>query len=112
MSNKRFSATEISEFQSEHLQCNRVVRAGIAACTNQAPDKDAVRVERQRMSSLPAERSVCSVHLLVRTDGCRAVCCRCGQSYPLTPSGDLDREQIVREALLRPLFGRGEQCRL
>lgn len=100
MSNKRFSATEISRFLNERLQGNWVI-----------PDSASHVTSQQKLSSARGQL-VSHCHLLVGIDQQRAVCRYCGQSYPLTPSGDLDKELLVREVLSRPLFGQEGQCRL
>lgn len=112
MSNKRFSATEISRFLNERLQDSRAIRSSEVYDKPQKPAEDAVRAASRRRLSAPRGRLVSRCHLFVRIGEQRAVCQYCGQSYPLTPSGDLDKEQLVQEALSHPLFGREGQCRL
>lgn len=100
MSNKRLSATEISKFLTEPLQGNWVI-----------PDSASHVTSQQKLSS--ARRQLVShCHLLVGIDQQRAVCRCCGQSYPLMPSGDLDKDLLVEEVLSRPLFGGDGQCQL
>lgn len=112
MSNKRLSATEISRFLNERLQDRRAIRNSEVHDRPQKLAEDAVRAAFRQKLTAPRGRFVSHCHLLVRIDRQRAVCQYCGQSYPLTPSGDLDRGQLVQEALSRPLFGREGQCRL
>lgn len=112
MSNKRLSTTEISRFLNERLQDSRAIRSSEVYDMLQKPAEDAERAAFRQKLTAPHGRFVSSYHLLVRIDQQRAVCRYCGQSYPLTPSGDLDRGQLVQEALSRPLFGREGQCRL
>lgn len=100
MSNKRFSATEISRFLNERLQGNWVIPDSVSHVTSQ-----------QKLSSARGQL-VSHCHLLVGIDQQRAVCRCCGQSYPLMPSGDLDKDLLAREMLSRPLFGGDGQCQL
>lgn len=112
MSNKRLSATEISKFQNELLQNNWVIHSSAVHGKPQKPAGDVAHVASQQKLSSERGRLVSHCHLLVRIAQQRAVCRYCGQSYPLMPSGDLDKDLLVREALSRPLFGREELCRL
>lgn len=112
MSNKRLSATEISRFQNERLQDSLVIHNEKANNKLQSPSEGVVHVASQQRLEPQNGRFVSHCHLLVRIDQQRAVCQYCGQSYPLTPSGDLDKERLVQEAFFRPLFGREGQCRL
>ena len=112
MSNKRLSTTEISRFLNERLQDSRAIRSSEVYDMLQTPAEDAVRVASRRRLAAPRGRLVSHCHLLVRIGAQRAVCQYCGQSYPLALLGDLDRDQLVQEALSRPLFGREVQCRL
>lgn len=41
------------------------------------------------------------VHYLMRDDSGRLVCQCCGRSFPSTPEGGLDKEQLLREMILR-----------
>ena len=112
MSNKRLSATEISRFLNERLQDRREIRNSEVHDMPQKLAEDTERAAFRQKLTAPHGRFVSSYHLLVRIGAQRAVCQYCGQSYPLTLSGDLDRDQLVQEALSRPLFGREVQCRL
>ena len=112
MSNKRLSTTEISKFLNERLQDSRAIRSSEVYDMLQKPAEDAVPVASRRRLAAPRGRLVSHCHLLVRIGAQRAVCRYCGQSYPLTLSGDLDRDQLAQEALSRPLFGREGRCRL
>lgn len=112
MSNKRLSATEFSKFQNELLQNNWVIHSSAVYGKPQKPAGDVAHVASQQKLSSERGRLVSHCHLLVRIVQQRAVCRYCGQSYPLTPSGDLDKELLVREVLSRPLFGQEGQCRL
>ena len=112
MSNKRFSATEISRFLNERLQGNWVIHSLAVHGKPQKPAGDVAHVASQQKLSSARGRLVSHCHLLVGIDQQRAVCRYCGQSYPLTPSGDLDKDLLVREVLSRPLFGQEGECRL
>ena len=112
MNKKKLSVTEIPRFLNERLQDSRAIHNAEAYDKPRKLARDAVHAAYRRRLAAPHGRFVSHSHLLVRIDRQRAVCQCCGQSYPLTPSGDLDRDQLVQEALSRPLFGREGQCRL
>ena len=112
MSNKRFSATEISRFLNERLQGNWVIHSSAVHGKPQKPAGDVAHVASQQKLSSARGRLVSHCHLLVDIGQQRAVCRCCGQSYPLMPSGDLDKDLLAREMLSRPLFGGDGQCQL
>ena len=55
---------------------------------------------QQKFPGLRALHSV-HVHHLVRNDEGQWLCQYCGQSFPSTPEGGLDKEQLLREMILR-----------
>lgn len=112
MSNKRVPLTEISRFLNERLHDSWAVRVVEVADKHSRPVAGAGHVASRQKSLRPHGQLVSHCHLLVRKEGQRALCQYCGQSFPLTPSGDLDKVQLLQEELSRPLFGCEGRCRL
>lgn len=112
MSNKKISATEISRFLDGYLQGSPVAHNVTTLCRHRTlPAGVEPALSRQR-SQVPHGLSISHSHLLVRVGKRRALCRFCGQSFPLTPSGDLDTVQLIKEALSRPLIDQEAQCLL
>ena len=73
MSNKRFSATEISRFLNERLQGNWVIHSLAVHGKPQKPAGDVAHVASQQKLSSARERLVSHCHLLVAISSRNAI---------------------------------------